>query len=499
MPTDLAPDTTQSSSSSHLVRQIGLGSGIAVVIGSMIGSGIFKSPSNIASKLPGPLPILLVWTVGGLFAMCGALTLSEVGGAYPYSGGLYVFIREAFGRLAAFMYGWSNMLITPASNGAVAIVFSQYALRLFGMKPEDSAFGIKTEILAIVAIIVITIMNVLGVKLGAFVQNLTTVAKTGGLAVLILLALFVGLPRGGAAHFTPAIPAGSLTMSMFGLALVSVLFACDGWMNVCFVSGEMVNPRRNVPRAILFGTLTVVIIYVLTNIAYLSVFTVSEVAKSQIIAADTMSQIIGAGGVTFIVATVMLSTLGALNAGVLTSPRIHFAMAEDRLFFGPFASVHPKYRTPHVAIIASGFAGIGYVLLATAYSGKGAFNSLVDACVIGNLPFYAMAVGSIFIFRAREKKRKASAIDTEPVLSDSLVDPVVPGYLEGHHHVYSPPVHAPLYPLTPVLFILSVVVLIANSLMTQESRTPSLAVLAFLSIGFPLYFGVIQRIANKKL
>ena len=200
-----------------------------------------------------------------------------------------------------------------------------------------------------------------GVKFGSGIQNLTTIAKTGGLLTLIVLALVLSLPTAGS-HFSPAIPPGSISPSMFGLALVSVLFACDGWMNIAYVGGEMLNPRRNVPRAIFLGVLIVVVIYVLTNIAYLSVFSVSDISKSQIIAADSMAKLVGAGGVTFIVATVMLSTLGALNAGVFTSPRIFFAMAEDRLFFEPLARVHPRFKTPHIAVILSGIQGVVSVL-----------------------------------------------------------------------------------------------------------------------------------------
>ncbi|MEP6756068.1 MAG: amino acid permease, partial [Chthonomonadales bacterium] len=467
-------------------------SGIAVVVGSMIGSGIFRSPADIAAKLPGPFPMLLVWVVGGLFAICGALTLSEVGGAFPYSGGLYVYIREAYGHLPAFLFGWSNLLLQPASNGAVALVFSQYALRLAGLHPGQPGFDKWSAVLAVVALIAVTVANVLGVKLGAVIQNMTTLAKTGGLAAMIILALAIGLPHAGS-HFEPMIPAGSLTFSMFGLALVSVLFACDGWMNVCYISGEVVNPRRNVPRAIVLGVGIVVTVYFLTNLAYLSVFSVTEIARSPTIAADTMSKLIGAGGVTFIVATVMMSTFGALNAGVLTSPRVYFAMSEDKLFFEPLARVHPKFATPHVAVTICGIQGIIYVLIATQLSGSKAFGALIDACVIGNLPFYAMAVGSIFIFRKREKKRVLNSPVKTPEIDDSLLDPVSLGHLETHPHPYLPPVKAMLFPLTPILFIGSVLLLISNSLLDSAARGPSLVVLGALAAGAPLYYATIGR------
>ena len=479
---------------SHLVRQIGLGSGIAVVVGSTIGSGIFKSPSGIAGQLPGPLPMLAVWVIGGLFVLCGALTLGEVGGAFPYSGGLYVYVREAYGRLPAFLFGWAQLvLLRPSAVGAVAIVFGQYALRLTGRQEGQPGFNEWTAVLAVGAVGVVTIANVLGVKFGTVIQNLTTVAKTAGLLLLIVLALAIGLPH-AAGHFTPAIPAGSFSVSMFGLALVSVLWAYDGWADGSYVSGEILNPRKNVPRAILFGTLIVIAVYILANLAYLSVFSVQEIGKSQTIAADSMAKLVGAGGITFIVATVMISTFGTLNATVLTAPRIFFALAEDRLFFEPLARVHPRFKTPHVAVILSGVLGILYVLAATALSGSKAFGSLTDAFVIGIVPFYALSVGSVFVFRRREKKRQAA--NPEP-LDDSLIDPVERGHPETHPHPYTPSVHTPLYPLTPLLFVASTLFLLVNSLVDADSRLPTLITLGILVVGAPIYYGTIARRGSR--
>jgi amino acid transporter len=479
-----ADTTGQNGSASHLVRQIGLGSGIAVLVGSTIGSGIFKSPSGIAGQLPGPLPMLAVWCVGGIFVLCGALTLAEVGGAYPYSGGLYVYIREAYGRLAAFLFGWAQLvLIRPAGVGAVAVVFGQYALRLFGVTEGKPHFNELTAALAIGALIIVTVANVVGVKFGTGIQNVTTIAKTAGLLVLIALALSIGLSHSGG-HFTPAMPAGSFSVPMFGLALVSALWAYDGWADASFVSGEMLNPRKNVPKSILFGTLIVIAVYLFANVAYLSVFSVKDIAASPIIAADTMSKVVGTWGVTFIVATVMISTFGTLNGSILTSPRVFFAMAEDRLFFMPLAWVHPKFKTPHVSVILSGALGILYVLVATAMTGSKAFGALTDAFVIGVVPFYALSVGSVMVFRRREKKR----VGADSSLPDSLVDPISPGHLETHPHVYDPPVHVPLYPVVPLVFVASTLFLLVNSLLDLDSRVPTIITLGIVVVGIPLYF-----------
>ncbi len=488
----MAHTTDPASSKATLVRQLGLWSSVAVVVGSTIGSGIFKSPAAVAEKLPGPIPMLAVWVLGGLFILCGALTLAEVGGAFPYSGGLYVFIREAFGRLPAFLFGWAQLiLIRPSGVGAVAVVFGQYALQLAGLDPEKAGFDNYAAILAIGAIVVVTVANVLGVKFGAGIQNLTTIAKTAGLVVLIVFALALGLPASHGANFTTSAPPGAITFAPFGLALVSALWAYDGWADCSFVGGEMLDPRKNLPRAIMIGTGIIITVYLLANVAYLSVFSVAEIAKSKIIAADTMSKLVGGTGLTFIVATVMLSTFGTLNGTMLTAPRIFFAMSEDRLIFKPLSAVHPKFNTPHVSVILSGALGIFFVILATAFSGSKAFGALTDAFVIGIVPFYALAVGSVFVFRGRERKRRAT--DGDKPLADSLIDPISPGHLDTHPHVYSPPVHTPLYPITPALFILSTFFLLLNSLLDESSRVPTVISLGVVLAGAPIYYAAFGK------
>lgn len=475
----------------HLVRQIGLGSGVAVVVGSTIGSGIFKSPSDIAGQLPGPLPMLAVWIVGGVCVLCGALAMGELGSAFPYSGGQYVFLREAYGRLAGFLYGWTQLiLIIPAGNGALAIVFAQYALRLAGYQEGSPDFDQKTAILAIAATVVTTAANVVGVKVGTGVQNLTTIAKSAGLLVLAALALLIALPRSGG-HFAPAAPAGSFSMSAFGLALVSVLWVYDGWADGALIGGEILDPRRNVPKAIVLGTLGVIALYLLTNMAYLCVFPVGQIAKSSIIAADSMESLVGSVGVTFIVATVMISTFGTLSATLLTSPRVFFAMAEDRVFFQPLASVHPKFKTPHIAVIVSGCLIVVYVVVATAMAGSKAFGALTDAFVIGVVPFYMLSVGSLFIFRRRAKGTALAADGGE--LSDSLVDQADPEHIHARPHGYRPHVKTPLYPAVPILFIVAMLLLLANSLLDHDSRVPTIITLGLVLLGAPLFRLTIGR------
>ena len=437
-----------------LRRQLGLWSAIAVLIGSTIGSGIFRSPAGIAAKLPGPLPLMAVWVAGGLVAICGALTLAEIAGVYPQTGGLYVYIREAWGRLPAFLFGWAEfVVIRAASLGAVSTTFAEYALRVRGYDPLVKPYSDYAHYLAAVAIALVSIFNILGVRWGSLVQNLTTLAKYGGLAFIIMLAFAIGLPKTGG-HFTPAAPPGSFAIGAFGLALVSALWAFDGWADLSFVGGEVKDPQKNLPKALIIGTLAVVAIYLLANLAYLSVFTVEQISKSRLVAADVAEVLVGSWGVSFVAITVMLSTFGTLNGTLLTAPRIFFAMADDGLFFRALAKVHPKYETPYVAIITCAILGITFVLLRS-------FEQLADAFVTAIVPFYALGVASVYVLRRK------------------------PGY--------APPFRTPGYPIVPALFVLSSIFLIGNALWSASSRSATIWVFAAILVGIPIYYAVFNR------
>ncbi len=430
---------------------------MAVLIGSTIGSGIFRSPAGIADKLPGPLPLMAVWIAGGLFALCGALTLAELTGAFPETGGAYVFIREGWGRLSAFLFGWAELtLIRAASLGAISTTFAEYFLRVIGFDPSVEPYRTYVHYIAAVAILLTATFNYVGVRWGSLVQNLTTLAKYGGLLFIILLALAIGLPRTGG-HYTPAAPAGSFHIAAFGLALVSVLWAFDGWADLSFVAGEVKEPRRTLPRAILIGTLAVIAIYLLANIAYMAVLSVEEIRHSRLVAADVAERLIGAPGVIFVAITVMLSTFGTLNGTLLTAPRIFFAMADDGLFFRKVAAVHRKYHTPYVSIMLTTGLGIVFVLLRT-------FEQLADTFVTAIVPFYALAVASIFVLRKRAD--------------------------------YDPPFRAPFYPIVPALFILATLFLLGNAIIDPTSRWPTVAVLGIILLGVPVYYLTVGRRAQ---
>jgi APA family basic amino acid/polyamine antiporter len=451
--------TTSSSSSDRsptLERQLGLWSAVAVLIGSTIGSGIFRSPAGIADKLPGPLPLMAVWVAGGLFALCGALTLAELTGAFPATGGAYVFIREGWGRLAAFLFGWAELtLIRAASLGAISTTFAEYFMRVLGYDPSAEPYRAYVHYVAAVAILLTATFNYVGVRWGSLVQNLTTLAKYGGLMFIILLALALGLPSTGG-HYTPAAPEGSFHIAAFGLALVSVLWAFDGWADLSFVAGEVKDPRKTLPRAIIIGTVAVIAIYLLANVAYLAVMSVDEIRHSRLVAADVAQRLIGAPGVIFVACTVMLSTFGTLNGTLLTAPRIFFAMADDGLFFRKVAAVHPKFHTPYVSIMLTTGLGVLFVLLRT-------FEQLADTFVTAIVPFYALAVASIFVLRRRAD--------------------------------YDPPFRAPLYPIVPALFILATCFLLGNAILDPTSRWPTIAVLGIILLGIPVYYLTVGRSA----
>src|SRR5689334_15101018 len=375
------PNSASTPAPGQLPRRLGLWSCIAVVVGITIGSGIFRTPAGVTNRLPGPAAVFSVWIAGGVVALFGALTLAEVAGAFPETGGIFVFIRKSWGRLPAFLFGWAELaIIRAAAVGAIATTFAEYFLRVLGFDPSVAPYDNWVHYVAAMAIAVISVLNYVGVRWGSFVQNVTTVAKYFGLLFIIIVAIVIGIPKTGG-HFTPIAPAGSFAIAPFGLALVSVLWAYDGWADLAFISGEVKDPERNLPKSLIYGTICIIVIYLLANAAYLSVMSVQEMAQSKLVAADVADRLIGAPGVLFVSLTVMMSTLGTLNGSILTNPRVFFAMAADGMLFRKIAAVHPKYQTPHTAIILAAILGIIFVLLRT-------FEQLADTFVTAIIPFY---------------------------------------------------------------------------------------------------------------
>ncbi len=408
-----------------LPRALGLGSAIAVLVGSTIGSGIFRVPSTVAADAGSVGGVMLVWVGGAIIALFGALTLAELAAAYPESGGIYIFLREAFGPLVAFLFGWTQLLIIrPSAFGAIALIFADYA----GSFLHLGAGGVR--VLAGGLIAVLAFANIRSVRWGAAIENSTTAAKVVALLLVATLALlFAG--EGGA--LPGPVGLGGLDFGGLGIATIAVLWAYDGWADLTFMAGEIRSPERNLPRALIVGTVIVVGVYLLMNTAYLRVLPLSDVAASELVAADAATRLFGATGAALIAGLVMLSTFGSLNGAMMTGPRIFYAMARDGLFFRPIAAVHPRFRTPWAAIAFSAALGILYVSIRP-------FERLAGDFVLGIWPFYALAVAAVFLLRVRR-----------PELSR--------------------PYRAVGYPFVPAVFLFASIALLANALVRQPAAT----------------------------
>src|SRR5881397_4074080 len=373
----------------ELPRKLGLFRTITVLIGSTIGSGIFRSSAGIAARIPDERLFFAAWIIGGVCVMAGALTYAELASALPRTGGVFVYLREAFGRLPAFLFGWAELTIVRASAlGAIATVFAEYLVRILGVVVSNHDDAV--HYIAAASILLVAFVNFIGVHIAALIQNLTATAKY--LAVLLLvLASFLF----GGASSTPDLPfagTGSISVSLFGLALISVLWVYDGWADVTFVSGEVRAPGRNLPVALIAGTLAVIAIYIAGNLAYMHVLGIGEIANSQLVAADVALRVAGNAGAKLVSLAVMISAFGTLNGSIMTGPRIFFAMANEGLFFSKVAAVHRRFKTPYIAIWLAAAMGAAFVMVRN-------FEQLADTFVLGIWPFYAGGAAAVYVLR----------------------------------------------------------------------------------------------------
>jgi amino acid transporter len=440
----------------RLPRKLGLISAVAVLVGSTIGSGIFRTPAVVAARVASPGAFAVEWVLGGVLALAGALTFAELAALYPRTGGMYVYIREGFGRAPAFLFGWAELLIIrPASFGAIAITSAEYFWRLVGVNGDTAMPGVAVLSIAQVTgaafIALVGVVNYRGIQLGAIVQNISTTFKVAALLLLVILG-FALTPSGvpSTAAVTQAAP---VLLSGFGLALVSILWAYDGWADVAFVSGEVRDPQRNLPRALFIGTATVVVLYLAANLVYAHVIPLTQMPGSPLIAADAAKIVVGQPGVVFVSAAVMISTFGTLNGSMMTGPRVFFAMAEDRLFFQRLAAVHPRFGTPAASIALATVLGVIWISVRT-------FGQLADQFIIGIWPFYALAVAAVFVLRRRN-----------------------PGMERPYRTIG--------YPAVPALFLLASLFLLGNY-MISEPVVFALDVLVILA-GLPVFFWLERR------
>ncbi|HJT36700.1 MAG TPA: amino acid permease [Pirellulales bacterium] len=389
-------DQTPAARSDSLPRLLGPFDAVTVVVGGVIGSGVFLKPATVARQLDSLGLILSVWVVVGLITLCGALALAELAAMLPQAGGPYVYLREAYGRLPAFLWGWTELWIVRAGSvGALATATVIYLDKLVPMNRHWQ------EVLTIGIVLFLSIVNVIGTRWGAVVQNLTAVLKLGFLVFIIVLPMAVShAPAGETGRWWPADYSPSIWRGL-GLAMVAVMWPYDGWINIGPVAEEIRRPQRNVPLALALGMVVVIVVYVLANLAYHTVLPIAEVAQSKAVAADMCQTLLGDVGGKLVALGVLCSTFGAANSNLLTGPRIYFAMARDGLLPAAVSRVHPHWRTPANAIWLQ--AAWTIVLTGAAYAWKEnpleAFDALTDFVIFGGLVFYALVVAAVFVFR----------------------------------------------------------------------------------------------------
>ena len=422
-------------------RRLGLFSGSMAVIGGIIGGGIFRTPAVVAERLESPGAILGAWAIGGVVALTGALCFGELGRRRPRAGGGYVYLREAWGPLPAFLYGWALLLvIATGAIAAVAVTFADYTLALLHL-PRHFATP-----LAIGAIAFVSAVNYLGVRPGALLQNAFTILKLAALAVLVV----AGLTAAGIAPPPEATVSRAPTIASMGVALVPILFTYGGWQQTNFIAEEIVDPERNLPRALLLGVAVVVTVYLLANVAYLRILGAEGLARSTAPAADTLTAVLGPSGGTLIAAGIAASTFGFLNLVILVTPRVLQAMAADGVFFPRLAVLHPVHRTPAAAI---GVQAAWAIVLTV----SGSFNQLVDYVSFADWIFFGLTVAGLFVFRARERSAPSSVSGIS-----------VPGY-----------------PWTPAIFVLASLYVVASSVLANPRN--AIIGAGLIALGVPVY------------
>jgi len=378
---------------SSYARKLGLFSGTMAVIGGIVGSGIFLNPSFVAARV-GTVPLtMLAWVLGGVVALLGAFIYGELAARLPRVGGGYAYLRDAFGSYPAFLYAWALLLmVATGAIAAVAFTFASYAGALFHLAPGT------LPVLAVGAVVVLTALNCIGVRPAAWTQNVLTVLKLVALAGLILAALLLapsGDPAAPSATTAP-LPASPSVLLSLATAFVPVLFAYGGWQQTNFIAEELIEPERNLPRALVLGVLAVIVVYLLANLAYIRVLGVDGLAASTAPAADTMERVLGPRGRTLISIGILISTLGWLDLVIMVSPRVYQALAADGLFFRSFARLHPRFRTPVTAIIAQG-------VWASVLLGTRSYGQLLDYVTFADWIFFGATAAAVFVWRRRDR------------------------------------------------------------------------------------------------
>lgn len=425
-----------------LPRLLGITDLVLLAVGTVIGSGIFLVPAVVLRQTNGSLTVaLLVWVVAGVLSLLGALTYAELGAERPDTGGLYAYIRDAFGPLPAFLYGWTTFfVIASGSVATLAVAFASYLQTFVTLTPWQ-ARGVAVGMLVVIAVI-----NVRGTRHSAGVQNWSTGIKTFAIVAMSVALLSRGHMLSGA--FEPLPPMTPSLLAGIGLAMIGVLWAYEGWQYVTFAAGEAINPQRTFPRAITIGTALLILIYVTANLGYVAALGAVGVAQSDRVAAAAVGATYGPSAARLIAAVILVSMFSAANGLTLTAPRLYFSMARDGVFFHRLGEVHPRFGTPAFAVIA----GSTWAILLAA---TGTFEQLLTYVVFAGWIFYGLGAVSIFVFRGR--------VQAPP-----------------------PTFRVPGYPVTPALFVIAAAGIVVNALVTAPRQ--AFVGLAMVLLGIPVYW-----------
>jgi APA family basic amino acid/polyamine antiporter len=447
-----------------LVRQLGLFDSTMVMVGIVIGSGIFLTTGIMAKSIPSAGLILLAWLIGGLLTLAGALTYAELGAAMPEAGGQYVYLREAYGPMSGFLFGWILFLVyTTGGIAALALAFAEYTGYFFpSLGTEnliltlDIPFLKSTlhyslsagQLIGVAVIMLLSIVNFVGVGLGKSIQNIFTVIKIGTIAAIIILGFAIGKGTPPGLSINPSgMSFGSIIIGL-GVSLVAVAWAFDGWNNVNFVAGEIRNPKRNLPFALIIGTLAITGLYILVNYIYLYALPMEDTVGVLRIAEKATGALFGSSTGALISALVLVSVFGALNGTILVGPRVYYAMAKDGLFFRKVALVHPRFRTP-------GFSILIQAIWASVLTLSGTFEQIFTFAMFIAIAFWIIATAAVFTLR---KKR-----------------PDLPR-----------PYKTWGYPIVPAIFIIASCGILLNTLL--EKPVEALAGIFLTALGIPAYF-----------
>ncbi len=424
----------ENNNQNKLIRGLGFVTTIGVVVGAVIGSGIFKKPSVMSQHLGSPELVLLVWIVAGIVTLFGALTNAEVAGLIPKTGGQYKFFEVMYGKFFAWLYGWAMFIVVQSGSiASISYIFSEYSQFFIKLPHFSQEIATKfsiyipyigyiyplddfgTKILTITLIFGLTFLNIRGVKLGGNVSAFFTLMKVS--AILFLVLVIFGTSSGSFENLfkeSSRVPSGQINLfSGIIVAFSAAFWAYDGWNNITYVAGEVKEPQKTIPKALAFGTLTVVIVYLLINLSYFYSLSIDEVASSKLVAADAANKVFSGLGGAFVAFAVMVSTFGTSNGTIMVSARLYYAMANENLFFKSLSKVHSKFRTPHISLIFQAFWASVLVI-------SGTFDILTDMLIFVSWVFYAMGCFGIFILRKKmpyaERPYKVIGYPVVPIL-----------------------------------------------------------------------------------